>query len=206
MLLSPAEINYVEIVSAVPSVFSDHPVSSTSLDAYSQSPWFGSSEYPDPLAENFLSNESIMEVMSLEEMSVSPHIGFANGACCSTWNLSSTTWVIYDPHGELIDLQGICLGQTTNNIAEYNTIIELLSEAIALDIRELVVNLDSQLLVLQLNEKYSVRNPQILRMHLRIRLLERNFDYITSHHIPRHMSTLTDALANYMLDRHLRNM
>jgi len=76
-------------------------------------------------------------------MSVSPHIGFADGACRSTLNLSSATWAIYDPHGELIDLQGICLGQTTNNITEYSTIIDLLSEAIALGIRELVVNLDS---------------------------------------------------------------
>ena len=112
----------------------------------------------------------------------------------------------YDPNSVLIELQGICLGRTTNNISEYNAIIELLSEAITLDIRDLVVNLDSQLVILQLNRKYSIKNPQILRMYLHIHLLERNFDYITYHHIPRHMNTLTDALANYVLDRHLQNM
>jgi len=96
------------------------------------------------------------------QMSMYPHNGFTNGACQSTQNLSSTSWAIYDPHGELINLQGICLGQTTNNIAEYSTIIELLSEAIPLDIWDLVVNLDSQLIILQLNGKYSVRKPQIL--------------------------------------------
>ena len=69
------------------------------------------------------------------QMSVSPHIGFANGACRSTQNLSSMAWAIYDPHGELVDIQGICLGRTTNNIIEYSTIIKLLSEASALDIR-----------------------------------------------------------------------
>jgi len=139
-------------------------------------------------------------------MFVTPHISFVDGACCSTWNLPSAVWAIYDPHGELIDLQGICLGCTTNNIAEYTAVIELLSEAISLDIRELVVNLDSQLVVFQLKRKYSDRNPQMLRMYLRIHLLERHFDYITYHHIPRCMNTLTDALANYVLDRHLRNM
>ena len=132
-------------------------------------------------------------------MSAAPHVGFVDGACRSTWNLSSMAWAIYNPNSELIDLQGICLGHTTNNIDEYSAVI-------ALGIRELVVNLDSQLVVLQLNEKYSVRNPQILRMCLRIRLLERHFDYITYHHIPRCMNTLIDALANYMLDRHLQNM
>ena len=77
------------------------------------------------------------------------------------------------------------LGCTTNNIYEYSAVTKLLSEAIYLDIRELVVNLDSQLVVLQLNRQYSIRNPQILIMYIRIHLLERNFDYITYHHIPR---------------------
>ena len=46
----------------------------------------------------------------------------------------------------------------------------------------------------------------ILRLYLHIRLLERNFDYITYHYIPRHMNALTDAVANLVLDRHLRNL
>ena len=112
-------------------------------------------------------------------MSDAPYVGFADGACRSTRNLSSTAWVIYDPHGELIDLQGVCLGRTTNNVAEYCAVIEILVEAINLDIHTLVVNLDSQLVVHQLNGKYSVRDHRILRLYLRVRLLERNFDYIT---------------------------
>ena len=122
-------------------------------------------------------------------MFVTPHIDFVDSAFHSTRNLSSAAWPIYDPHGELIDLQGIFLGQTTNNIAEYSAVCELLSEAIALNIQEMVVNLDSQLVVLQLNGKYSVRNPQLLRMYLRILLLERNFYYITYHKIHRHINT-----------------
>lgn len=139
-------------------------------------------------------------------MFATPHIGFTDGACHSTRNLSSAAWCIYDLNSELIDLQGICLGRTTNNIAEYNAVIELLSEAITLGIRELVVNLDSQLVILQLNGKYYVRNPQILIMYVRFHLLERHFDYITYHHIPRRMNTLIDALANHVLDRHLRDI
>lgn len=92
-------------------------------------------------------------------MSVTPHISFSDGACRSTWNLSFMAWAIYDPNSELINLQGICLGHTTNNVVEYSAIIELLSDDITLGIRELVVNLDSQLFVLQLNRQYSIRNP-----------------------------------------------
>ena len=80
-------------------------------------------------------------------MSGTPYIGFADGAYRSTHNLSSATWVIYDSHGELVDLQGVCLGCTTSNVAKYSDVIELLTEAINIDIRTLVVNLDSQLVV-----------------------------------------------------------
>ena len=105
----------------------------------------------------------------LVQMSGAPYIGFADGACRSTRNLSSAAWVIYDPHGELIDLQGVCLGCTTNNVAEYSAIIELLAEAINLGIRTFLVNLDSQLVVHQLNGRYSVRDHHILRLYLRVK-------------------------------------
>ncbi len=104
-------------------------------------------------------------------MSSNLYVNFTNGACHSTLNLSSAAWEIYDPNGESVNLQGICLGHTTNNISKYSLVIEIFSDAISLGIREFVVNLNSQLIVLQLNKQYSVRNPQILRMYLRVRLL-----------------------------------
>jgi hypothetical protein len=69
-----------------------------------------------------------------------------------------------------------------------------------------VVRLDSQLVVLQLSNVYSIRSPTLLRVYLRIRLLERHFYYIEYQHISRNLNTLTDALANYVLDRDLNNL
>jgi ribonuclease HI len=135
-----------------------------------------------------------------------PYIGFADGASRSTRNLASAAWAIYAPTNELISLRGVCLGRATNNIAEYSAVIELLVDAISLGIRRLVVRLDSQLVVLQLSNVYSIRSPTLLRVYLRIRLLERHFDHIEYQHIPRSLNTLTDALANYVLDRHLNNL
>ena len=114
------------------------------------------------------------------QMSVSPYVGFADGASCSTRNLSSAAWVIYDPVGELINLQGIFLGPTTNNVTECSIVLELLTEAVNLGIRAFIVNLDSQLVILQLNDHYSIRNPCIFRLYLCIRFLERHFLF---HHI-----------------------
>jgi ribonuclease HI len=135
-----------------------------------------------------------------------PYVGFVDGASHSTQNLASVAWEIYMPTDELISLHGICLGRATNNITEYSTVIELLTEAISLGIHRLVVRLDSQLVVLQLSNIYSIRSPTLLRVYLRVRLLEREFDYLEYQHIPRNLNTLTDALANYVLDRHLQHL
>ena len=73
-------------------------------------------------------------VFLIVQMSITPFVGFADGASRSTRNLSSATWVIYDPAGELVNLQGVCLGPATNNIAEYSVVLELLTEAVDLGI------------------------------------------------------------------------
>ena len=135
-----------------------------------------------------------------------PYIGFADGASRSTQNLASGTWAIYAPTNELISLRGVCLGRATNNIAEYSTVIELLVDVFSLGIHHLVVWLDSQLVVLQLSNVYTIRSPTLLRVYLWICLLEHYFDYIEYQHIPRCLNTLTDALANYVLDRHLNHL
>jgi ribonuclease HI len=135
-----------------------------------------------------------------------PYIGFADGASRSTRNLASAAWEIYAPTNELISLQGICLCRATNNIAEYSVVVELLVDAISLGIHHLVVRLDSQLVVLHLSNVYSIQSPTLLRIYLWIRLLEGHFDYIEYQHIPRILNTLTDDLANYVLDMHLNHL
>ena len=136
--------------------------------------------------------------------SLQTYIGFADGACRSTWNISFASWVIYSPSNELVFMHGVSLGQTTNNIAEYSAVIELLSESILFGIQSLIVRLDSELVVLQLNRVYSIRNPVLLWLFLRVLLLECEFDYIEYQHIPRHLNTLADAVASSMINQQLQ--
>jgi hypothetical protein len=72
-------------------------------------------------------------------MSLLPYIGFANGASRSTQNLAYVSWEIYAPTDELISLHGVCLGRATNNIVEYNAVIELLTDDVSLGIHHLIV-------------------------------------------------------------------
>ena len=130
-------------------------------------------------------------------------IGYADGASRHTRRLASAAWVIFTPQGQLLSSEGICLGDTTNNVVEYSVVIELLHDALSLGISRLQVYLDAQLVVSQLNRIYRVHDPTLHRRFLRVRLLERYFDYITYFHVPRSLNQITDTLANHILDWHL---
>ena len=94
------------------------------------------------------------------------YLGFADGASRHTLNLTSATWVIYEPSGQLLSSGSTCLGPSTNNIAKYSAITELLLAAMSYGIQHMVVHLDSQLAMLQLNGQYQVRDSSILRKYL----------------------------------------
>ena len=100
-------------------------------------------------------------------------------------------------------MHGVSLDQTTNNILEYSTVIELLSESISFGIWILIVRLDFKLVVLQLNRVYAIKNPVLLRLFLKVRLLEREFYYIEYQHIPRNLNTLADAVASSVINKNL---
>ena len=59
------------------------------------------------------------------------YTGFADGASPHTLNLASTAWVIYEPSSQLLSYGSTSLGPSTNNIAEYSAIIELLLDVIS---------------------------------------------------------------------------
>ena len=65
------------------------------------------------------------------------------GASHHTQHSASAAWVIYTPTGQVLSSGGICLRPSSNNVAEYSTIIELLQDAISHGFISLEVRLDS---------------------------------------------------------------
>ena len=126
--------------------------------------------------------------------------GFIDGACHHTLNLSSSTWVLYSLAYNLVSSGAVCIGPSTNNVAEYRAVIGLLTEAASQDVRNLVVLMDSQLMVCHLNHVYTIRNHVLLRLFRRVHLLESSFETITYRNIPREHNVVADSLANYILD------
>jgi len=63
--------------------------------------------------------------------SLEPYFGYPNGASHSTHNLFSALWDIFPPNGKLVSIHEIFIGRSTNNIVEYSTMVELLSDSIS---------------------------------------------------------------------------
>ena len=86
----------------------------------------------------------------------------------------------------------VCIGPATNNIAEYQAVKGLLTEATSRNIYDLVVFMDSQLVVFHLNHVYTIRNPILIHLFQRVCLLERSFEYIMYKHVPRLENMVVD--------------
>ena len=59
------------------------------------------------------------------------YIGFTDGASHHTKNSALAVWVIYTPTGQLLSSGGVCLWPSSNNVAEYSSIIKLLRDEIS---------------------------------------------------------------------------
>jgi hypothetical protein len=87
----------------------------------------------------FMSSFSLWQMSSESEV----FVGFADRANWHTRRLASATWVIFTPQVQFLSSGHICLGDTINNVAEYNSVIELLRDALSLGISHLRVYLDA---------------------------------------------------------------
>ena len=82
--------------------------------------------------------------MSMES---SIYIGFTDGTSRHNQSSASAAWVIYTTTSQVLSSGGICLRPSSNNVAEYSVVIELLHDAISRGIHSLEVRLDSQLVL-----------------------------------------------------------
>lgn len=90
---------------------------------------------------------------------------------------------------------GWYIGETTNNIAEYQALLRGLEEARALRVEELKIYSDSQLLCRQMTGDYKVRHPGIVPLYREAVRRLRAFRSVSIINIPREQNKLADKLA-----------
>jgi ribonuclease HI len=105
--------------------------------------------------------------------------------------------------GEVLNSEGLTLGVTTNNVAEYSALVAGLEMARALDPdAALDVRLDSKLVIEQMAGRWKVKHPAMKPLFAKARLLIPVV--VTWTWVPREQNKAADALVNAALDGHPR--
>lgn len=102
--------------------------------------------------------------------------------------------------GEVIEISGF-LGRTTNNVAEYEGLLEALRTATEEGATELEVVSDSELLVKQMLGVYRVKHPNLQPLYEEAKQMVRRFRRFSIRHTLRAGNKDADRLANVAVDR-----
>jgi len=104
------------------------------------------------------------------------------------------------PDGEPVWAGGWLVGETTNNVAEYRSMIRGLEEAAALGARCVKVQTDSELMTKQINGQYKVRASGLVPLYEKVRDLLDGFSKWEVKHVRRENNKDADAMVNAALD------
>jgi ribonuclease HI len=107
---------------------------------------------------------------------------------------------VIERSGETVAEEHGCLGDTTNNVAEYTALIKALTRAGQLGSRRLDINSDSELMVKQMRGEYKVKNAGLLLLFEEAKDLVAGFEQVKFHHVRREQNRRADALCNEALD------
>ena len=109
--------------------------------------------------------------------------------------------VLFDPRGRLQVNKGRYLGETTNNVAEYQALLLGLAEAHRLEVKKLQILTDSELMVKQLTGRYRVKSPHLIPLWREALNVLKKFEAWAIAHVPREENHLADAAANQAIDQ-----
>ena len=124
-----------------------------------------------------------------------------DGACRGNPGPAGAGMVLHDPQGRLQVRKGRYLGETTNNVAEYQALLLGLEEAQRLSVKKLRVLADSELMVKQLNGHYRVKSPHLLPLWRQALQALQQFEAYAIMHVPRENNRLADEVANQAIDQ-----
>ena len=107
---------------------------------------------------------------------------------------------IFDKNYHLLEELCKYIGESTNNVAEYQAMILAAQRAVAYNARRVTFKTDSELLVRQLNGAYRVKSQNILPLYHELTILLGKIPEWKIQHVRREENVCADALANQGID------
>lgn len=126
---------------------------------------------------------------------------YADGASRGNPGQASYGFVIIS-NGKILYKGNKRLGITTNNVAEYNAVLNALNyvKKNLKNISEVEVLADSKLVIEQLSGIYKIKSKHLKPIIEKIQILSLELGGVFYTHIPREQNMLADSLANQALD------
>jgi ribonuclease HI len=125
---------------------------------------------------------------------------YADGGSRGNPGPSASGYVLLTKDDQIIKQNGVYIGITTNNQAEYRALLFALKDAIELKPSIVSVYMDSLLVINQMKEVYKVKNQDLMPIHKEISSLLKYFKKVTFTHVPRELNKLADSEVNKCLD------
>jgi ribonuclease HI len=109
-------------------------------------------------------------------------------------------FVLVGPDGIIVAEAGRYIGETTNNVAEYEALLWGLETAADAGVTALDVFCDSELVVKQMTGAYRVKHENMKPLFARATGLVRRVGAVRFHHVPRCENAAADAMVNAAID------
>lgn len=130
---------------------------------------------------------------------------FADGGARGNPGPAAIGFIVRDASGKILCQKGKYIGKTTNNVAEYQAVIEALKwirKNFRLPPSRIQFFLDSKLVVNQLNGLFKVKEIKMRNLIIKVRQLEREAGGNASYElIPRQKNSLADSFVNRAIDK-----
>ncbi len=115
--------------------------------------------------------------------------------------------VLRDENKNQLECYKECIGNTTNNVAEYKALIKALQLAAKYTRDEVSIFTDSELVVKQVKGYYRIKSPELFPLFKEVKNNERAFRKVFYNHVPRtnKFQAAADQLVNEALNNKLNN-
>lgn len=127
-------------------------------------------------------------------------IAHIDGASRGNPGPAAAGFILTDSAGTQLQAKAFFVGQATNNVAEYTSLVKAVEAAKDIGAEHLMVFSDSELLVKQINGLYKVKSEQIRPFFRQAIELLDQFKSWNLQHISREKNTKADRLVNRALD------
>ncbi len=110
--------------------------------------------------------------------------------------------IIFDENRNQLESYNECIGNATNNVAEYRALLKALQLAAKHTRKEVHIFMDSELIINQMNGIYKIKSAEMLELFQEVKDHERTFTKVVYNYVRRgnKFQMMADKLVNEALE------